>query len=236
MVVFSASISDASYGELPVVDEVTVVVRSGEALALLGANGAGKSTTLKAFMGAVRARDRRLSLGDTDLTRHTTAQLSRAGVVYVPDGAKCFPSLTVKENLVGAGQAVADGDVTGLLGQVMTLFPVLASRTRQMAGTMSGGERQMLAVGRALMMRPQVLLLDEPSAGLAPIVFAQLFEALAEIRTQGTCALVIAEQNVELALRVADRYSVLSRGHVNGSGAAADVGEDTFRSAYLGSA
>ena len=205
-------------------------------MAILGANGAGKSTALLAVVGLVKCGVRRIVLGDRDVSRLSTSRLARNGVCLVPDGAKCFPSLTVEENLLGAA-AVVQGRNTSAADRltfVEDMFPMLAARRDQKAGTMSGGERQMLAVGRALMMEPQVLLIDEPSAGLAPIVCEELFDTLGTIGRSGSCALIVAEQNFELASSIADRVLVLDRGRVTNSSATSEVNLAEMRAAYLG--
>lgn len=233
---FTAEISGATYGELPVLDYLPLRAEKGEVTVILGANGAGKSTALLAIVGLVKCASRKLSLGGEDVSRMSTSRLARAGICLVPDGAKCFPSLTVEENLLGAAAVVhgRNRQAAQRLSQVEKMFPVLASRRDQKAGTMSGGERQMLSVGRALMTEPQVLLIDEPSAGLAPIVCEELFDALGYIGRSGSCALVVAEQNFELASAIADRVVVLDRGKVTASSATSEISFDEMREAYLG--
>ena len=233
---FEAEIEGAAYGELPVLESLQLKADRGHVTAVLGANGAGKSTALLAVVGLVRSAVRRIVLGGQDISRLSTSRLARSGVCLVPDGAQCFPSLTVQENLLGAAAFVhgRTGASNERLSLVEETFPVLSARRDQKAGTMSGGERKMLAVGRALMAEPQVLLIDEPSAGLAPIVCEELFEALGQIGRSGACALIVAEQNFELASSIADQVLVLDRGRVTAASATSDVSLADMRAAYLG--
>ena len=216
MTAFSAEIAGAGYGRLVVVERVAFAVDRGEMAVVLGPNGAGKTTTLRALFGTVSCRSRSLSLDGEALERLPSWKLPRRGAIFVPDGARCFPNLSVQDNLRGAylathpGAAIAAG--ARLFGSVHDLFPILRERADQTAGTMSGGQRQMLAVGRALMAEPKVLVLDEPSAGLAPKIVEDLFEALGRIKAESGCAIVMAEQNVGYAARVADHCIVLEEG------------------------
>ncbi|MEO9191210.1 MAG: ABC transporter ATP-binding protein [Acetobacteraceae bacterium] len=239
MSLFAAEIGSAGYGRLTVLSRVALEVDQGEVLVVLGGNGAGKTTTLKAMMGTVRSEGRRVMLDGADLSGLPSWRLPGQGVVFVPDGARCFPNLTVIDNLRGAFAAThARHQGRGekeRLESVRALFPLLRERASQVAATLSGGQRQMLAVGRALMTSPRVLLLDEPSAGLAPKVVEELFEALGEIKSESGCAIVMAEQNVDYAARIADRCIVLEEGHVALSGAMRDViSHERLRVAYLG--
>jgi branched-chain amino acid transport system ATP-binding protein len=236
---FEAAIARARYGRLRVLGEVGFAVEQGEVLVVLGANGAGKTTTLKATMGVVATDQRRVALAGRDLSALPSWRLASAGVVFVPDGARCFPNLSVLDNLRGAFAATharhrGKGEAERL-DRVFTLFPILGERRPAAAGTLSGGQRQMLAIGRALMADPAVLLLDEPSAGLAPKVVEELFEALGEIKRSAGCAIVMAEQNVGHAARIADRCIVLEEGRVALAGTMDDVvREERLRIAYLG--
>jgi branched-chain amino acid transport system ATP-binding protein len=236
---FKASIAGASYGRLQVVHGIELSVPTGELLVLLGSNGAGKTTTLRAFIGTVASTGRHLSLDGADLSAVASWRLPSLGVSLVPDGARCFPSLSVLDNLRGAHVAASGAralpEMAGVLEQIYAYFPVLRDRQSQIAGTMSGGQRQMLAVGRALMTAPRVLLLDEPSAGLAPRIVEELFEALAEIKRDSGCAIIMAEQNVGYASRIADQCFVLEEGRVALSGAFSDIaGRPELATAYLG--
>lgn len=237
---FQAELAGASYGRLQVLGEVKLSVGEGEMLVVLGSNGAGKTTALRAILGTVTSTGRRIALDGADLSALAPWRLPSLGVSLVPDGARCFPNLTVLDNLRGAHVAASGGirflPTPGpLLETVYGYFPVLRARQSQIAGTMSGGQRQMLAVGRALMTAPRALLLDEPSAGLAPKIVEELFETLAEIKSASGCAIVMAEQNVGYATRIADHCLVLEEGRVSLAGHMAEIaGRAELASAYLG--
>jgi branched-chain amino acid transport system ATP-binding protein len=236
---FSATLSGAAYGRLVVVETVSIAVEGGRMAVILGSNGAGKTTTLRAVFGTVTCASRSIALDGEPLDRLASWRLPGRGLVLVPDGARCFPNMSVRENLHGAFVAVhARGGAEPerrLLGQVFELFPVLRDKEHLAAGTLSGGQRQMLAIGRALMTEPRVLVLDEPSAGLAPKIVEELFEALARIKAERGCAIVMAEQNVGYATRVADHCLVLEEGRVVLDGPMATVRQDErLRTAYLG--
>jgi branched-chain amino acid transport system ATP-binding protein len=236
---FEATIEQASYGELIVVPTLSLAVSGGELLVLLGPNGAGKTTSLRALIGTVDTERRSLSLDGQDLSKLSAWQLARARIAFVPDGARCFANVTVEENLRGAAEAVspraAQANRQRLLDQVFEMFPILRQRTQQLAGSMSGGQRQMLAIGRALMTEPRVLMLDEPSAGLAPKLVEELFEALGRIKKDSRCAIVMAEQNFAAAMSVADNCLVLNEGHVALTGTMQEVSKnEKLRVAYLG--
>jgi len=237
--VFQATIGEAAYDRLAIITDITAEVRGGELTVILGSNGAGKSTTLRALMGTIRCAGRKLVLDGKDLSHHAPWQLPHHGVVFVPDGARCFPSLSVLENLRGArlaiGQPADKAEMERGLDQVYELFPVLRQMSSRPAGALSGGQRQMVAVGRALMVNPRVLILDEPSAGLAPKVVEEMFEALGVIKRSRDCGILMAEQNVGLASNIADRCLVLEQGRMVLSGAMDNVARDPkLRSAYLG--
>ena len=236
---FEVTIENAGYGELTVVPSLSLEVSGGELLVLLGPNGAGKTTSLRALIGTVVTRRRRLRLDGEDLSTRSAWQLARRRLAFVPDGARCFANLTVRENLRGAAEAASPSataaDLRRLIGRVFDLFPILREREAQLAGSMSGGQRQMLAIGRALMIEPRVLVLDEPSAGLAPKVVEELFEALGRIKKASNCAIVMAEQNFAAAMSVADSCVVLNEGHVALTGTTAEVARnEKLRVAYLG--
>ena len=236
---FQAALGSASYGRLQVLGALDVAVSEGTMLVVLGSNGAGKTTALRAIIGTVASRGRRLLLDGEDLSALQPYMLPARGVSLVPDGARCFPNLSVLDNLRGAYVAASGRralpTVATLLEQVYGYFPMLWERRSQAAGTMSGGQRQMLAVGRALMTAPRALLLDEPSAGLAPKIVEELFGTLAEIKRNSGCAIVMAEQNVGYATQIADHCIVLEEGRVALSGPMAEVvNRDELRSAYLG--
>jgi branched-chain amino acid transport system ATP-binding protein len=236
---FEVTIENAGYGELTVVPSLSLDVSGGELLVLLGPNGAGKTTSLRALIGTVDTRRRSLRLDGEDLSARSVWQLARSRVAFVPDGARCFANVSIRENLQGAAEAAAPGATAAGLRQlidgVFDLFPILRERERQLAGSMSGGQRQMLAIGRALMIEPRVLVLDEPSAGLAPKLVEELFEALGRIKKASSCAIVMAEQNFAAAMSVADRCVVLNEGHVALTGTVQEVARnEKLRVAYLG--
>ncbi|MCX8007106.1 MAG: ABC transporter ATP-binding protein [Coriobacteriia bacterium] len=223
----------AGYGRVEVVREVSLRVAPGEVVALLGSNGAGKSTLLKAICGLVAPWAGTVSIGHEDVTGRPPEHLVRRGVALVPEGRMLFGALTVSDNL--ALGAYAHRDPTQVRERVLSLFPVLASRLGQRASTLSGGEQQMLAIGRALMSRPQVMLLDEPSLGLAPRVVADIFDVLDELRADGIAVLLV-EQDANLALKHADRGYVMRGGRIVMEGSARDLrSNDDVRLAYLGS-
>jgi branched-chain amino acid transport system ATP-binding protein len=236
---FAVMNENAGYGELTVVPSLSLYVLGGELLVILGPNGAGKTTSLRALIGTVNTRRRSLRLDGEDLSARSAWQLARSGVAFVPDGARCFANVTVRENLLGAAEAASPSSTTAdrrrLIGQVFDLFPILRERERQLAGSMSGGQRQMLAIGRALMIEPRVLVLDEPSAGLSPKLVEELFEALGRIKKAGGCSIVMAEQNFAAAASVADSCVVLNEGHVALTGTVQEVARnEKLRMAYLG--
>ncbi len=226
-----------TYGKHVALDAVSIEVKAGEMVAILGANGAGKSSLLGAIGGRVRPASGAIRYQCQDLLALPQHALVDRGIALVPEGRGIFPGLTVGENLaLGARPAHAVAGAEARRETVFTLFPKLAERRRQIAGTMSGGEQQMVAIGRALMSAPELLLLDEPSLGLAPIVVQEVFAALARIRTTGL-TIVIVEQNARATLALADRAYLIEAGRITGSGPA-----DTLRTdpavvrAFLGGA
>ena len=225
----------ASYGAVPAVDGVSIEVGEGEAVGLLGANGAGKSTTLRAISGLVRLTAGRITFAGRDIAALPPYRVAELGIAHVPEGRQVFPELTVKENLeIGAYVPRAKADRARSLDLVLSIFPVLAERQRQLAGTMSGGEQQMLAVGRGLMLKPRLLMLDEPSLGLAPVVTDVTFAKIAEIHRMGT-AILLVEQNVSRALTLVQRAYVLESGRVIMHGSSAELaGNRQVQAAYLG--
>jgi branched-chain amino acid transport system ATP-binding protein len=215
-----------------VVDDIDIEVGTGEAVAIIGSNGAGKTTLFRAIVGLLRPMAGRVVLDGKDLTRHPAHRRSRAGIAYVPAERHLFPAMTLKTNLVLGAYPKRPARET--LELVYDLFPRLKERGRQQAGTLSGGEQQMLAVARALTARPRLLMLDEPTTGLAPIVAQAAFEALEGLKNQGV-TLVIAEQQVPLALSVADRGYVLENGRIRLSGNSEELAQNPeVRRAYLG--
>jgi len=223
------------YGGIRAVQGVSLEVSEGETICVIGANGAGKSTTLRALVGLAAAAAGTIRYGGRDVTRLPVHERARLGLSLVPEGRGIFPRMTVTENLLmGAYQHRDGGAIRQDLQRVLALFPRLAERQAQVAGTLSGGEQQMLAVGRALMSRPKLLLLDEPSMGLAPLVVEKIFATLREVAAQGV-TLMLVEQNANLALQISDRGYVLDNGRVAIGGPAADLLQDPrVRAAYLG--
>jgi branched-chain amino acid transport system ATP-binding protein len=225
----------AAYGDLEVLHGVSLEVGDRETVALLGANGAGKTTLLRVLSRLHPARAGRVTWDGRDLLAEPAHRLAALGIAHVPDGRGILRTLTVMENLeLGAYIPAARRLRQETLDQVLHLFPILAERRRQRAGTLSGGEQQMLAIGRALMLRPRLLILDEPSLGLAPKVAAQIFEVVARIREGGTAVLLV-EQNLRQALAVSDRGYVLETGRIVLAGSSGDLlADSSVRSAYLG--
>jgi branched-chain amino acid transport system ATP-binding protein len=225
----------ASYGSIPVLRDVSLEVREGEIVALLGANGAGKTTTLRCIVGLLKPQGGRVMFRGEDITRRSTVEVVRRGVSMVFEGRRVFPELTVWENLVIGGYLVKEaGERQRLLTQMLERFPRLAERKSQLAGSLSGGEQQMLAIARALMSRPSLLLLDEPSMGLAPKVVEEVFDIIVGLHREGTTILLV-EQNAARALEIADRAYVLQTGSIVLQGGAKDLLDDpTVRRAYLG--
>ena len=222
------------YGEIHALKGVSLEVHSGEIVALLGNNGAGKTTTLKTISGLLVPRQGSIQLEDRVLVGTPPHDIVGLGIGHVPEGRRIFNRLTVRENLLMGAFLRSDGGIAGDLERMFTLFPRLRERIAQVAGTLSGGEQQMLAIGRALMARPRLLLLDEPSMGLAPVVVEQIFETIGEVNRQGTTILLV-EQNASMALSVAHRGYVLETGAVVLAGSAAALSENAeVRRAYLG--
>jgi len=226
---------EVAYGDLPALRGVSVAVEAGETLSVVGANGAGKTTMLRAISGLLRPRAGQILLDGDRLDTLPSHLIVERGVVQVPEGRKIFPSLTVRENLeLGSYVGAAKARRREGLDQVFTLFPRLKERERQAAGTMSGGEQQMLAIGRALMARPRVLMLDEPSLGLAPIMVHEIFRIIGEINRLGTTVLLV-EQNTRQALALSRRGYVLENGRVVLEGTGAELlGNEHVKRAYLG--
>jgi branched-chain amino acid transport system ATP-binding protein len=226
---------EAGYGDLTAISEVSLEVREGETVALIGANGAGKTTTLRAVSGLLPVRRGRIEFEGRPLAGLTSAQVVGRGVAHVPEGRQLFPTMTVLENLeLGARTSEARARRSESLGRVFDLFPRLRERRGQLAGTLSGGEQQMCAIGRGLMACPRLLMLDEPSLGLAPVMVKAIFEDLARINQQGLTILLV-EQNVLRSLQLAHRGYVLENGRVTLSGAAGDLlASGHIKQAYLG--
>ncbi|MBI2218210.1 MAG: ABC transporter ATP-binding protein [Candidatus Rokubacteria bacterium] len=226
---------DVLYGDVQVVWDLSFTVDAGEIVTLLGANGAGKSTTLKTISGLLRPRRGHILFDGVSLETVPPDRIVGMGVLQVPEGRRLWPGMTVLENLrLGAYPKGARGEEGASLEAVFSLFPVLAERRGQLAGTLSGGEQQMLAIGRALMARPRLLMLDEPSLGLAPKVIERIFEVIQDVSRRGVTVLLV-EQNAHLALSVANRAYILETGHLVRAGAGSELLADAdVRRAYLG--
>jgi branched-chain amino acid transport system ATP-binding protein len=224
-----------AYGDAPAVWDATLDVAEGEIVSVIGPNGAGKSTLVNTIAGLQRARSGVLRLGDVDLGRVPSHQVCRHGIALVPEGRRLFTRMSVEENLdVGCYRDAARRERVATLERVYGLFPILRERRRQLAGSLSGGQQQMVAIGRALMARPRLLLLDEPSLGLAPAVVDQMFAIIRAIHAEGV-AIMLVEQNVVRALDIADRAYVLEEGRIVAEGLPAVLREQSrIREAYLG--
>lgn len=224
----------AAYGQILALKGVTLHVSRGEIVTLIGANGSGKSTLLAALAGLIRPRDGRVLLKGKDITRASAEQRVRKGVALVPEGRQLFAPMTVEDNLILGGYIRRKGDAQEDLEMVYDLFPILRERRHQAAGTLSGGQQQMVAIGRALMSRPALLLLDEPSMGLAPKISREIFQTLRTLVSDETSVLLV-EQNARLALAVSDRGYVLETGQVVLEGESANLRNNhDVQRAYLG--
>ena len=223
------------YGRTRALDAVSLTVSAAEFVCLIGANGAGKTTTLKAISGLVRAAAGRIVFDGREIQRLAPQEILRRGIAHCPEGRRVFPYMTVEENLQMGAYVRADApDVARDRERVFAHFPILAERRRQPAGTLSGGEQQMLAIGRCLMARPRLILFDEPSLGLAPTVTESVFQIIAGIQREGTTVLMV-EQNAYMALRLAGRAYVMETGRITLEGPARDLmHNDRVKHAYLG--
>jgi len=223
-----------SYGMINVLKGISLFVSQGEIVALIGANGAGKSTTLMAISGISPLRSGALLYEGRELTGMPAHEIVQQGISQVPEGRRIFPRMTVRENLEMGAFLKGRASLHGVIDQVYEMFPVLAERRKQMGGTLSGGEQQMLAIGRALMSGPRLLLLDEPSLGLAPIMVSKIFKIVKEINRQGTTILLV-EQNAKAALKLAHRAYVIETGKIVMQGQASMLANDPgIKKAYLG--
>lgn len=224
----------AGYGPFDVLHGLGLHVDEGEAVVILGANGAGKTTTMRAISGAIDRRGA-VRLRDTDITQANTAAIVRLGVAQVPQGRGTFPELTVEDNMRVGAYVRNDREVGADLDRWYEVFPRLAERRHQRAGSLSGGEQQMLAIARALMSRPTLLLLDEPSLGLAPIFTQELFSVIGRLNAEEGVSILVVEQNANLALGIAHRAYVLETGRIVATGTAEEISrDDSVRKAYLG--
>ncbi|MDM8246913.1 ABC transporter ATP-binding protein [Collinsella tanakaei] len=222
------------YGAIHAIKNVSFEVNDGEIVALIGANGAGKSTTLKTLSGLLRSRSGSIKFMDQDIMHMSAEKIVENGLVHVPEGRRIFQQMTVEENLDMGAYTQPRDTIAGNLERVYEHFPRLKERRRQIAGTLSGGEQQMLAMGRALMANPKLLMLDEPSMGLAPILVEQIFEIIQALHKAGTTILLV-EQNAQAALSIATRGYVMETGTITLSGSGQDLlHNDDVRKAYLG--
>jgi branched-chain amino acid transport system ATP-binding protein len=226
---------DAGYGTFQALFGINLEVRAGEAVGVIGPNGAGKTTLMRVISGLIRPTRGAIAMEGADVLKTPAHRIVSLGIAHVPENRRLFPKLTVDDNLkMGAFMPAARAKYSERLEFVFDLFPRMRERRHQMAGTMSGGEQQMCAIGRALMSNPKLLLLDEPSAGLAPVVVQQVFELVKRIRASGLTVLIV-EQNVQQVLRVVDRAYLLEAGSIRASGSSGELAEsDTIKQAYLG--
>ena len=223
-----------AYGQIDAVRGISFNVDAGQVVALIGSNGAGKTTTLRTLSGLQRPSGGEVRLDGARIDRLPAHEIVVRGVAHAPEGRRLFPRMTIRENLDLGAYRRRDTEVEADVAMVYDLFPVLAERRGQAAGTLSGGEQQMLAIGRSLMSRPRLLMLDEPSMGLSPLVMRTIFSTLAELKARGT-TLLLVEQNAQAALGLADRGHVLETGRIVLSGSGADLLRDEgVRKAYLG--
>jgi branched-chain amino acid transport system ATP-binding protein len=223
-----------SYGQIEAVRGIGFAVEAGQVVALIGSNGAGKTTTLRTLSGLLRPAGGEIRLDGERIDHLPAHQIVARGVAHAPEGRRLFPRMTIRENLDLGAYRRHDAGIDADVANVYELFPILAERRAQAAGTLSGGEQQMLAIGRALMSRPRLLMLDEPSMGLSPLVMRTIFATLAELKARGT-TLLLVEQNAQAALALADAGHVLETGRIVLSGSAADLlGDENVRKAYLG--
>ncbi|MBR3873376.1 MAG: ABC transporter ATP-binding protein [Clostridia bacterium] len=222
------------YGAIHAIKGISFEVEEGEIVTLIGANGAGKSTTLNTIAGLLKPREGSITFDGKNITGMHASKMVYNGMALCPEGRRIFQQMTVRENLEMGGFSRPNSEIEPSIEDVFNRFPRLREREKQIAGTLSGGEQQMLAMGRALMSKPKLLMLDEPSMGLAPILVEQIFDIIKELHEAGTTILLV-EQNASMALSIADRAYVLGTGQISMSGPAAEVlADDRVRAAYLG--
>ena len=222
------------YGNIHAIKGVSFEVNEGEIVTLIGANGSGKSTTLNTIAGLLKARSGSIKFEDVELGGVPANKIVSRGMALCPEGRRIFQQMSVRENLEMGGYTRPAAEIEGSMNKVFERFPRLKEREKQVAGTLSGGEQQMLAMGRALMSKPKLLMLDEPSMGLAPILVEQIFDIVTELHKAGTTILLV-EQNAQMALSVADRAYVLETGHIVKEGDAGELlNDESVQAAYLG--
>lgn len=222
------------YGGIHAISDISLEVNQDEIVTLIGANGAGKSTTLNTIAGLLKPRTGTVTFAGKNVTGQPASQILPQGLCLCPEGRRIFQQMTVRENLEMGGFTRPTAEVSGSMDEMFQRFPRLKEREKQIAGTLSGGEQQMLAMARALMSKPRLLMLDEPSMGLAPILVEQIFDIIKELKTAGVTVLLV-EQNAQMALSIADRAYVLETGRISMEGPAAELaGNDAVRKAYLG--
>lgn len=224
------------YGNIQALHDVSIEVKEGEIITLIGANGAGKSTTLMSISGIEPPRSGKIFFEGKEITGMAPDKIVSLGIIQVPEGRRIFPFLTVRENLdMGAFLREDKEEIKRDIDYVFDLFPILAERRNQAGGTLSGGEQQMLAISRALMAKPRLLLLDEPSLGLAPIIVQQIMEIIKKVNTENKTTIFLVEQNANLALKIADKGYVMENGRITMQDSAANLREnEEVRKAYLG--
>lgn len=222
-----------NFGGIKAVKNISFTVEDGKIVSLIGANGAGKSTTLRSISGLVKVASGKITLDGEDITNIDASDIVKKGITLCPEGRRVFPDMTVLDNLK-IGAFLRNDDLTEDINRMYGLFPILKERSWQLAGTLSGGEQQMLAVARSLMSRPKIMMLDEPSLGLAPIIVQNIFDIIKEINRQGVTILLI-EQNANMALRIADKAYVLETGEITMEGSGQELlANEKVREAYLG--
>jgi len=225
---------EVCYGIIPVVRDLSLEVREGQIVALIGANGAGKSTTLKALAGILHPRQGKIFYREKEITKLSADQRVPLGITLVPEGRQLFSTLTTKENLRLGAYCYTETEFREGLGWIYSIFPILKERENQIAGTLSGGEQQMLAFGRAIISKPELLLLDEPSLGLAPLIIKEVYEIIKKIKSTGI-NIILVEQNIKMAMQVTDYMYVMEAGEMTIQGEPLKVMKDEdIRKAYLG--
>ena len=225
------------YGNIHAIKDISLIVEKGEIVSLIGANGAGKTTTLQTISGIIRAKSGQIIYHDKDITKMKAHIILKEGIAQVPEGRRIFSHLTVYDNLMLGSYSIKDSMESKKreIAQIYETFPRLEERQKQLAGTLSGGEQQMLAIGRAIMSRPEILILDEPSMGLAPMLVKEIFEIIKDPNKNNNTTILLVEQNAKMALSIADRAYVLETGKIIKEGNAKDLlNDDIVRKAYLG--